>query len=243
MTDENQTPVSAGAPAPATASGPPPAATPSGGASVEITSPAEAIAALQADKEWVSDFNGANGRQAQKVAAERKTALLRPAEAPRTDIPAHLQEALDAAEGSERAEAYIPGAAPEDYNFHFIGVEDFDQLTEMKTTAADAAHAIGANPEYAAAAVKHLEASIARTAPENAIGNEHNRLDEAAAKMFGADAGQTMEDAAAAVATMPEAGRAWVQNTIRALDGPTAAWFTGRLATSYRAGTARLTRR
>ena len=76
-------PLPGGAPAPASDA---PAPTPS---------PSDAVASLQADASWSADFSGANGRQAQKAAMDRKTALLKPAEDGGAVVPEHLREAME----------------------------------------------------------------------------------------------------------------------------------------------------
>ncbi len=101
--------------------------------------------------------------------------------------------------------------------------------------AREAAFAVGANAEFAQATVKHVAERLGRVAPGMSVAENEGSLDMAVARLAGAEAGATIADATEAVMAMPEAGRKWVQNTLKALDPDTAAWFTARLARTHRA--------
>ncbi len=198
-------------------------------------SPSEAVANLQADKEWTADFSGTNGRQAQLRAVERKTALLRPAEDASPAVPEHLKEALEDSSTRPHAERYVPAQSPEEYKFTFNDAESFEHAKEITSLAQETAFAVGANPQFAQATVKHVQERIARVAEGASVDANPGSLDAAIEARYGSKATETIEAAGEALAAMPEQGRQWVQNTLRTLDPETATWFVGRLASTRRA--------
>ena len=198
-------------------------------------SPSEAVANLQADASWSSDFSGANGRQAQLRAVERKTALLRPSEDVSPAVPEHLKEALEDSSTRPHAERYVPAQSPEEYKFTFNDAESFDHAKEITSLAQETAFAVGANPQFAQATVKHVQERIGRVAEGASVDVNPGSLDAALASRFGDKASETIDLAGEALDAMPEHGRAWVQNTLKALDPETATWFVGRLASTRRA--------
>jgi hypothetical protein len=227
MSDEPNAPP---APAPAPAAPMPEAAAPA------APGPSERLAELQADKDWVSDFNGDNGRIAQKQAAERKSDLLRgdqPDTAPA--MPEHLREALEAGETKPHAERYVPASDPSEYKFDWPDAESVERAQEMTALAQETAFAVGANPEFARATVRHVQERLSRVPEGGSVGYNPGSLDEAVAELAGPNSASVLADATEAVTQMPEAGRQWVQATLRGLDPNTAAWFTARLARAHRA--------
>lgn len=197
-------------------------------------SPAESVAQLQTDKQWVADFNGDNGRPAQKAAAERKSALLRPPAPTAAPVPEHLREAMADPSTAPHAERYMPAASPEEYRFEWSATDSPETAQAMTKIAQEAAFAIGANPEFARATARHVEDALTRVAPGRSVGENAGSLDDAMAARYGDKAVPMIEAATAAVMAMPEAGRKWVQATLRGLDPNTAVWFTSRLAATRR---------
>jgi len=57
-------------------------------------------------------------------------------------------------------------------------------------------------------------------------------FDSAIAARYGDKATDTINAAEAALNAMPPEGKAWVQNTLKALDAETATWVVGRLAST-----------
>jgi hypothetical protein len=199
-------------------------------------SPTEALAELTSDKEWSADFSGANGRAAQKLAVERKSALLRGDQAEAApNVPEHLAEAMENSETKPHAERYVPAQSPEDYKFDWRDAENVEHAKEMTALAQETAFAVGANPEFAQATVKHIQERLPRVQPGMSVAENEGSLDEAVARLMGAEAGATIAAATEAVMSMPENGRQWVQQTLRSLDPSSAAWFTARLARTHRA--------
>lgn len=215
-------PLPGGAPAPTPEAAPAP-------------SPSEAVASLQADKDWSADFSGANGRQAQKAAMDRKTALLKPADDTGPAVPEHLREAMENSTTRPFAEGRIPASDPSEYKFEFRDAESFEHSQELTALAQTTAYAVGANPEFAQATVKHIQQRLGRVAEGASVDSNPGSFDAAIASRYGADAQATIDAAEEALAAMPEAGRKWVQATLRGLDPETATWFTGRLASTRRA--------
>ncbi|MDC0148881.1 hypothetical protein OAI11_00825 [Rhodospirillales bacterium] len=197
-------------------------------------SPSEAVANLQADKDWSADFSGANGRQAQKVAMDRKTSLLKPAEddAP---VPEHLREALEDSSTKPFAEGRIPASDPSEYKFTFNDAESFEHSQELTSIAQETAYAVGANPQFAQATVSHIQERLGRVPEGASVDANPGAFDSAIADRYGDKATDTINNAEAALNAMPPEGKAWVQNTLRALDPETATWFTGCLASTQRA--------
>ena len=195
-------------------------------------SPSDAVANLQADKDWSADFSGANGRQAQVKAMERKTSLLKPAEDAAT-VPEQLREALEDSETKPHAERYVPAQSPEEYKFDWRDAENIEHAQEMTSIAQETAFAVGANPQFAQATVKHIQERLPHVADGAAVADNEGSLDAAVGRLMGAESDATIAAATEAVMAMPENGRQWVQQTLRALDPDTAAWFTARLARTH----------
>jgi len=190
---------------------------------------------LSADSEWQANFSGNNGRKAQTDAAEQKSALLRPPAAEASHIPQHLKAALDNPETSARAEGYVPAAAPTDYAFKWTDAESVEHGQEMTAIAQEAAFAVGANKEFAEGTVKHIQERVSHVEEGASVGANPGRLDETMTRMYGDEGNAMIAAATEVVLKMPEAGRAWTQNTLNALDADTAAWVVQRLSTIHRA--------
>ncbi len=103
------------------------------------SSPTEALATLQGDKQWSADFNGDNGRRAQQNAVEKKSSLLRGEAPTASPVPAKLQAALDDGVSPGRVDTYIPAQEATDYSFTFSNVESIEHATELQTIAQEAA--------------------------------------------------------------------------------------------------------
>lgn len=200
----------------------------------EASSPTEALAELQSDKEWSADFSGDNGRIAQRKAAERKTALLRGGDPEPAPVPEHLREAMGDSETRPHAERYIPAQSADEYRFDFRGADSVEHAKEMTAVARETAFAIGAPREYAEATVKHIQERIGRVTAGASVEANPGSLDAAMSARYGSNAPAMTEAAAEAVMAMPEAGRRWVQATLRGLDPETATWFVSRLASVRR---------
>ena len=196
-------------------------------------SPSDAVANLQADKDWSADFSGANGRQAQKAAMDRKTSLLKPAEddAP---VPEHLREALEDDSTRPFAEGRIPASDPSEYKFTFNDAESFEHSQELTSVAQETAYAVGANPQFAQATVSHIQERLGRVPDGGSVDANPGSFDTAIADRYGDKAADTINAAEAALNAMPPEGKAWVQNTLKALDAETATWVVGRLASTRR---------
>ena len=99
---------------------------------------------------------------------------------------------------------------------------------EGHRVAAEAAHAIGANPQYARSTVAFIEAQMR----VNADGPELTpaALDEALAVKFSSDAQAVGQSAADLLDKMPDAGREWLNKALRGIDAQSAAVVVERLA-------------
>ena len=214
-------PLPGGAPAPTPEAAPAP-------------SPSEAVASLQADATWSADFSGANGRQAQKAAMEQKTAVLKPAEDNAPAVPEHLREAMENSTTRPFAEARIPASDPSEYKFTFSDAENFEHSQELTSLAQETAFAIGANPQFAQATVSHIQDRLGRVPEGGSVDSNPGSFDAAIASRYGDKAADTISAAEAALNAMPPEGKAWVQNTLKALDADTATWVVGRLASTGR---------
>jgi len=197
-------------------------------------SPTEAVAELQSDPQWNSDFSGENGRQAQVAAMQRKSDLLRPADAA-PNIPENLRAAMDDPSAKPFAEGRLPAQDVSEYRFDWRNTESVEEAKELTAVAQEAAFSIGANPQFASATVSHVQEQLTRVADGSRVFDNETAFDDALTKSFGAETQATIDAAEAALAAKPEAGRTWVQSTLRSLDPATAAWFTGRLASAFRA--------
>tara|TARA_R110002167_G_scaffold365406_1_gene589931 strand:+ start:5263 stop:5928 length:666 start_codon:yes stop_codon:yes gene_type:complete len=199
-------------------------------------SPQEALAGLQADKEWSADFNGDNGRIAQRKAAERKSTLLRGEETKVPAVPEHLREAMADNETRPHAERYLPASDPSEYQFHFNDAESFEHSQELTALAQETAFSVGANSQFAQATVSHIQERLGRVPEGSSVDSNPGSFDAAIASRYGDRATDTINDAEAALNAMPPEGKVWVQNILKALDPETATWVVGRLASTRRAG-------
>jgi hypothetical protein len=202
-----------------------------------VQSPVQELATLTSAPDFVADLSGDNGRVAQQAAMAKKSALTRQAhgepEAPATPLPTQIQEGLDSPDPARRAaaEAMRPGESPDDYSFTWgdASTLDFNDLQNMTAIASEAAHAIGANPQYARSTVSFIEAQLR----VNADGPELTpaALDEALADKFGGGDGQAIAEAAAGlIDRMPDAGQKWLTSALRGLDAHSATVVIERLA-------------
>jgi hypothetical protein len=160
-------------------------------------SPAQAatneLSALVGNPDFVSDFDGSNGRQAQIQARDRKTALTRQAhggtEETAAPLPTQIQEGLNSPDPAVRAaaEAMRPGETAGDFIFTWsdastIGLDDSQN---MNSIAAEAAFSIGANPQYARSTVAFIDKQLATNTSGEQLTPAH--LDTALADKFGSD--------------------------------------------------------
>ncbi len=196
---------------------------------------ASEYAGLAADTDFAADFSGRNGREAQKAAVDRKSALARTAfgdgqEATPRDIPELLQDALKAPDALTRQEAehMIPAASASEYRFNFAtdGM-DFKDVSELNNMAAQTAFAIGASPEYARATFEQIDRKLSRGGYEPTT---PAATDAVLVRQFGDKAEAVGEAALAAFQRLPERERHFVSSTLSRLDAETSAWAIGRLA-------------
>ena len=200
------------------------------------------LSTLMGNPDFTSDFSGANGRQAQIQARDKKSALTRaahgPADEPTPVLPERIQEGIDATDNVSKAAAaaMIPGASPADYKFTWSNASETDLgvLQEQNSVAAEGAHAIGASPEYAKATVRALDEMVSRS---TGIDPTEASLQDALTRQFGGNSDNTVAAARATLAKMPERSREWALNTASKLDAAGVAWFVGRLASVHRATT------
>ena len=200
---------------------------------------ASEIASLKTDTAFQADFMGENGRPAQIAASERKSALTKaahgPADEPAPELPQQVQDGLKAPDNVSKAaaEAMVPGASPNDYQFNWseAATTDLNVLQDMNATAAEAAFEVGASPSFAKATVDGLQDMMARsTGPATEA-----TLEAALQRHFGSNADATVTDAKATLAKMPERARQWVLDATDHLDGDGASWLIGRLASVTKA--------
>ncbi len=211
-----------------------------GGAEAVAPSPADNLSALSKDADFMSDWDGSNGRPAQIAAVERKSALTKAAhgqaDEPAPALPDSVQAGLDAPDAVSQAAAaaMVPGQSAEDYKFNWDDSAsiELDTLQDMNTTAADAAFAVGASPEYAKATIDGLQTMLKQS---SGIEATEATLQEALSKHFGSNADATVEAAKATLAKMPERSRDWAIDTAGQLDASGVAWFVGRLASIHKA--------
>ena len=223
------------APAPA----PSPVA-PSEGPASTTPSPAQELAALTQDATFAADFAGENGRAVQIEAAARKSALTKaahgPADEPAPELPEQVQDGLKAPDNVTKAaaEAMVPGASPNDYQFNWsdAGNIDIDVLQDMTSTAAEAAFEVGASPAYAKATIDGLQTMLTQS---SGIAPTEAALQDALTRHFGGNSDTTVEAAKATLAKMPEQSRQWALDAAERLDASGVAWFVGRLASVHRA--------
>lgn len=239
------------APAPAPAPAPSPAADASatGGARTPTpapspSTPAQELAGLSRDPRFHADFSGDNGRPAQLAAMDRKSALTKaafgPTDAPTNaaPLPEQIKEGLASQSPVERAaaEAMIPGQSPADYSFHWRDAANtpFEVLKQQNALAAEAAFAIGANPDYIRTTVKAVEDMLSRSKGDTVTPQS---LEDVLVIRYRSKeaAGSVQAHAQAALNKMPEAARKWTQATLRKMDANDAGWFVGRLASINRA--------
>ena len=214
------------------------------GAEAVAPSPDQELSALSRDVGFQADWDGSNGRPAQIAAVERKSALTKaahgPADEPAPVLPEAVQAGLDAPDNMSQAaaQAMIPGTSPEDYSFVWEDTAniDLDVLRDMNTTAAEAAFAVGASPEYAKATVVGLNTMLKQS---SGITATEASLQDALSRHFGSNADATVEGAKATLAKMPERSRNWAIDTAGQLDASGVAWFVGRLARVHNANTSK----
>jgi hypothetical protein len=204
-------------------------------------SAASELSGLQSDADFVADFTGGNGRVAQVEAASRKSALTKLAHGPEEEpapavIPPRIEEGLSDQNTITRAssEAMIPGQATTDYSFTWEGAEsmDVEALQDMSATAAEAALAVGASPEFTKSTINGLQSMLRQS---SGVEPTESTMNEALAKHFGDNADATVTAAKATLALMPERSREWALDTAAKLDATGASWFIGRLASVHKA--------
>ncbi|MBT6403427.1 MAG: hypothetical protein HOK11_03285 [Rhodospirillaceae bacterium] len=197
--------------------------------------PTQAVADLTRSPAWSENFSGVNGREAQKQAVEQKSAILRPADTPR-DVPEALADGLQNPVTQPFAEARMPAETAAEYKFdRWDGVESIEEAQAMTTIAQEAAHAIGAAPQFAKATVSHVQERLSRVADGSRVSDNVDAFDAALTKAFGERTDATVAAAEAALNAMPKEGRKWVQSALNNLDPESASWFVGRLASATRA--------
>jgi len=197
----------------------------------------QAVAELTRSPAWSENFSGVNGREAQKQAVEQKSSILRPADTLR-DVPEALAEGMQHPTTQPFAEARMPAESAAEYKFdRWDGVESIEEAQAMTTIAQEAAHAIGAAPQFAKATVSHVQERLSHVADGSRVSDNVDAFDAALTKAFGAEVDSTVSAAEKAMAAMPPAGREWLQKTLNALDPGTATWLVGRIASASRART------
>jgi len=203
-------------------------------------SPVQELATLSTDTAFQADFTGENGRAAQIVASERKSALTKiahgPTDEPAPVLPERIEDGLTAPDNVSKAaaEAMVPGASVSDYSFNWSDAAntDLDVLQDMNATAAEAAFAVGASPAYAKATINGLQTMLTQS---SGIEPTESSLQDALTRHFGGNADATVTSAKATLARMPERSRQWALDAAGQLDASGVAWLVGRLASVHKA--------
>jgi hypothetical protein len=193
---------------------------------------------LQGDSNFIDDFTGSNGRNAQIEATARKSALAKLAYGPAEEeaapaLPEQVEAGLDSQSEINKAAAdsMTPAQDASEYSFQWANAQDMsvEQVAEATSLAAETAMSIGASVPYAKATVEYIDQQLSR--PDMIpMGEDGSTLVEALNQKFG-DADAVLADAREALDAMPEHSRAWVVETVEKLDGSTAAWLLGRIST------------
>ena len=210
------------------------------------STPAETAAAglktLAADKAWQADFNGDNGRPAQRVAVKLKSDVTRSAYSPESDttpaLPEKIASGLNAPDAITKAaaETMTPATSADDFNFKWENAagREIGELQSMDKLAKETALAVKANPAFARATLEAMDRQLSK--PEGSYTpTTADALEGHLQAQLGDKADATLAGALATFELMPPDGQAWLQNSLSRLDTSTAAWVVGRMASIHRA--------
>jgi len=151
-------------------------ASPSEGApeGAPASTPAETAAAgletLAADKAWQADFNGDNGRPAQRAAVKLKSDTTRAAftSEPYTasTLPEKIENGLNAPDAITKAaaEAMTPATSADDFTFKWENAagREIGELQSMDKLAKETALAVKANPAFARATLEAMDRQLSK---------------------------------------------------------------------------------